>query len=791
MSLPKLNWTRQNQISFDVGSMGNPAIVSGNDNSLYFAAFVKGNNTSLSSPPPTIQYAYNQYASASDNYNLVIGRYYPNGPFTLSWYQYFYDIITSADSSEISMAIGKDNELYIAFTTIGSTPLNLNMALVPPFGSCKCTDSFGYKDVVVARINTTGTPTVAWRVQNAYINSCNDESAPQIAVDTTNGLLYIAYRCNKNILCFTAVGVTNVLVACFDLNGQQLWIETGANINSVGNNDNPTIAADLSGGVYIAYEVTATVSGGTTVTGRQIEMVKFQNNVVSYGVLSGHSRSWVLSPISNIFSTGSSTTPWLTFKNNRLYLGFTTTGTVAGGTSTAAKDMVIGSLTTNGILIWLRQGTQFNQIAYTYTDCSTPYVTTDNYGFVYISILTVSPGTDVFGSPSNNENILLFKLDIATGTPFYNTIYKTKTYNVYPLAREDAPAAAFPVPAPVGSFSRLAFAFNGQDMYALLATTQVAPGQSKTSSPGSNDLCFLAYDTILSLPFTSPFLFMLNNKSICACAGPCGCKSGSAQIYIVYGIIIDPLTISSTNLSSSWNINEDSETTVQYYATTSSTPIGGTPVGSLQTVDSGILSNTLSPPYTPTVAIYYYCVVTAKFGIPVTSQTATLMPGIYNVIMLPVTDTSTSLSSTWQSIPALIVLVQYYSLPSPGVSGGTPYGIAQYAGGTLTGSNTTTITITAGSYYYVGVTPVVNYSGVYNVTMGAITDASTSLSASWDATTDVVSVTVQYYETSNPLGTGGTTFGIPHSPSGTNTDTMNFTLNASQYYYVGITPNYV
>lgn len=355
-------------------------------------------------------------------------------------------------------------------------------------------------------------------------------------------------------------------------------------------------------------------------------MVKFQNNVVSYGVISGYSRSWVLSPITNIFSTGNSVTPSLTFKNNRLYLGFITTGTVAGGTSTAAKDMVIGSLTTDGVLIWLRQGPQFNQTSYAYTDCSAPYVMTDNYGFVYISMLTVSPGIDIYGTPSDNENILLFKLDIATGTPAYNTVYKTKTYNVYPLARQDAPNATFPVPAPTGSFSRLAFAFNGLDMYALLTTTQVAPTQTKTSPSLSYDLCFLAYDSILSLPFTSPFLYMLNNKSICSCAGACGCKSGSIQVSIVYGVIIDTLTISSTNLSSRWSINEDAQTTVQYYATATPTPTGGTPVGTLQTVASGILTNILSPPYVPVAATYYYCVVTPQLGMPVTSLNATLMP---------------------------------------------------------------------------------------------------------------------------------------------------------------------
>ena len=626
MSLPKLNWARQNQISFDVGSMGNPAIVAGTDNCLYFAAFVKGNNTSLTQPPPTIQYAYNQYASASSNYNLVIGKYYPDGPFSLEWYQYFNNIITSSDSSEISMAIGRDNELYVAFTTTGSTTSNLNMALVPAFGSCTCTSSFGYKDVVVARINTSGTtPTVAWVVQNAYINSCNDESKPQIAVDTTNGLLYIAYQCNKNLLCSVAVGVTNVLVSCFNLNGQQLWIETGTNINSVGNNDNPTIAADLSGGVYIAYEVTNTVSGGTTVTGRQIEMVKFQNNVVSYGVINGFSRSWVLSSITNIFSTGNSTTPSLTLKNNALYLGFITTGIISGGISTAAHDMVIGSLTKNGGLNWLKQGPQFNQTSYTYTDCSTPFVVTDDYGFVYISMLTVSTGIDIYGNPSQNDNVLLFKLELATGVPFYNAVYNSQTYNVYPLARPAAPNSVFPLPAPIGSFSRLAFVFNGLKMYAVVSTTQIVPGQTKTSPAASYDLCFLAYDSIISLPYISPFTYMLTNKSICSCTGACGCTSGSAGLpSVLFGVVIYPITSSSTGLSSSWYINVDSATTVQYYENTSNSTVGGTPFGLVQNVLSGITSNMLVQ--TLTTGRYYYVVVTPSDGIAVTSLIARVKP---------------------------------------------------------------------------------------------------------------------------------------------------------------------
>jgi hypothetical protein len=222
-------------------------------------------------------------------------------------------------------------------------------------------------------------------------------------------------------------------------------------------------------------------------------------------------------------------------------------------------------------------------------------------------------------------NVLLFKLDIATGTPFYNSVDKFgNSYNVYTLARRYGPNAVFPIPTTPGSFSKTVVTFNGFDMYVALTTTQQAPGQTKTSPLGSFDLCFLAYDKILILISTTPFSFMLKNKSICACAGACGCTAGITLPSIVYGVLMDTLTVGSTNLSSTWYINTDSITYAQYYSTNSSVASGGTPVGLLQTVGSGTTTNIL--PYTPIPGRYYYVIVTPQYGVPVTSATAVLMP---------------------------------------------------------------------------------------------------------------------------------------------------------------------
>jgi len=775
MALPQASWLRQSQISFTAGSLQSPAIVTGNDGMIYFAAFVKGANGALTAPVPSTQIAYDTFVSADTTYNLVVGKYNPRGPASLTWYQYFYNLITSSDSSQINMVIGAENELYVAYTTTGSTPLNLNQALVPPFGDCVCAP-VGDKDIVVARINTTGTPAVAWVVQSAYINSCNDESAPQLAIDSTNALLYVAYQCSANILCYPTIGMTNVLVSCFDLSGQQLWIDTGAQINSVGNNDAPTIAADASGGVYIAYETTATVSGGGTITNRQIEMIKFQTTLLSPGVLGGYTRQWVLSAITNIRATGNSYTPVLALRNNNLYFAYLTTGVVSGGTHTSStNDIVIGSIRTTGTLNWIYQGTQLNKPIYQYTDCTSPYITTDNYGYVYVSLITTSGG---------NGNALLFKLDTATGAPYYNE----GGYNVYGLARNGAPNTLFPLPAAPGSFTRVATVFYNKDMYLIMSTTQRAAGQSKTSPPGAYDLCFIAYDTVKVFNLPSVFSYLLKNKSICACNSPCGCANGSGIPSVAYNVLITVLTLASGSLSSTWDMYPLGSSVARYYTTLSTTPTGGTLFGALQNIASGT-TNTLNPIYIPPANQYYYVGITPTGSLEEISANATFMPGVYNVIMGgPITEFASELSCTWEATSPYIVIVQYYVSPTPSLTGGTPIGIPIYDGGAISASNTFTFAPLAGFYYYVGVTPVDSYSGVYNVNMSPVLLASTDLSCTWEATIDITSVEIQYYESAVPVNGSGTPFGVAHTPSGINTDTYVITPNASKYYYVGVTP---
>ena len=135
--------------------------------------------------------------------------------------------MVDANQSQVSLVVGKNNDLYVAFVTPYCVYGCYNMETTP--GWCPplyqpSPNSYGPYDIVLARINyTTQSQSVAWVIQNAQINSVWDETSPQLAIDTNNGLLYIAYQTTGDILCYTAIGSSNVILSCFTLNGCLLY----------------------------------------------------------------------------------------------------------------------------------------------------------------------------------------------------------------------------------------------------------------------------------------------------------------------------------------------------------------------------------------------------------------------------------------------------------------------------------------------------------------------------------------------------------------------------------------
>lgn len=262
-----------------------PALVSASDDSLYFA-FISRYTSNI---------AYLGYRDSL--YDIVLGHLTPKG--VVEWIHHLPELVTTREESIPVLAIGVQNDLYLAYMTTGATTDNLNGIEIytdsSAFGICGCPEpsvctACGYEDIVLARINPIGAsssvpPTIIWKVQNGFINSTFRETKPSISLDTSNQLIYLAYQSNKNLACFTPIGSSNILLHCFTMEGgQHLWVKAQTEINSAGSNTNPSVASDNLGNVYVAYEVTAPSSNSVSVDGgaaipaneKQIEIVRFQ-----------------------------------------------------------------------------------------------------------------------------------------------------------------------------------------------------------------------------------------------------------------------------------------------------------------------------------------------------------------------------------------------------------------------------------------------------------------------------------------------------------------------------------
>jgi len=515
MSFPLSIWGIERNISFGpecTGNiLGNPTIaMDGNQNIIFAVAAIGTNGTASPTLPPGYSLAY----------NIAVGCVDANG--NLLWYKFFPQLVVITNQTSPTIVIGKNNDIYLAFVTPGSIPGYSNQSGIPIF--CPCANSGPY-DIVLARINYTNTDaTLAWWKQDAEFNSCSSETVPKLAIDTTTGLLYVTLQTSGNVLCYTPVGAPNVFLACFTLAGLLLWTEERSTINGAGTNTNPVIVADLSGGVYLAYETNSTVQGGRTITSQQIEVVKFQTTLLSPPTANTYYRPWILSSTNNIFATGGTcSSPTITTDNKYIYLAFLTTGSVAGNTHTPSlHDLVVCTITFAGSVVWVRQGTQFNTSPYVYYDAAAPYITTNQPNnapssiqpsIVYVSLQTYS-ATPTTG----NQNTFIYGL---TSTGGQNT-FSIQGFNNFPVAYTGAQSASFPT-AGAGAYSQLVFTVTSGIFYLLLATQVPLSGQVITSS--LYDLALIKFILYNYYPTISPFQFMSAVKTICNCGANCSCST--------------------------------------------------------------------------------------------------------------------------------------------------------------------------------------------------------------------------------------------------------------------------
>lgn len=342
---------------------------------------------------------------------------------------------TTANDLQPTLALG-DNALFVSYTTVGAIPGATNgKNTFSLCGNCSGPKS-GLEDIVVARIDNLTAPTLTWIQQDAYLNSCNKETKPQLWFDTYQSRLLLAYECSGATLCTNPVGTSNLVVAALDLSGGLSWAYQGPLLNGPGNNRSPSLTTDLSGNIYVAYTIDRPVQGGTLQGTQDVEVVCLTATVEGCNVVLR--RSWILSAITPINAPAINTNPSISCNpSGQLCLTFTTTGQVPGGTKTTAnRDIVFVGLNLNGSLQWIQQNPYFNEDTYRYQSVDSSQTVRSCSSAIY----TIGHATDVSGF----DMLTMWRTSPTTGEPewFYqpNTAQRYRTY--IPFARFSTPFAA-------------------------------------------------------------------------------------------------------------------------------------------------------------------------------------------------------------------------------------------------------------------------------------------------------------------------------------------------------------
>ncbi|QKF94770.1 NHl repeat unit of beta-propeller protein [Fadolivirus algeromassiliense] len=285
---------------------------------------------------------------------------------------------TTGNNFSPSIAVDGSGNVYIAYTTNGTVS----------GGTLS-----GPNDIVVFKLDTNGNH--QWNRQQSTFNTSLSDNQPSIAVHN-NGNIYVAYQTNGTISGGTLSGTNDIVVFKLDTDGNHQWSKQQSTFNTNGTNGVPSISVDSNENIYVSYETNGTISGGT---------FSGISDLVVFKLDKDGNHQW--SKQQSIFNTSNldGLSSIAVDGNDNVYIAYQTNGTVSGGTTSGATDIVVFKLDTNGTHQWSKQETIFNTIG----SESFPSIALDQNGNVYVAYHTngiVSGGT--FAGVSD---IVVFKLD--------------------------------------------------------------------------------------------------------------------------------------------------------------------------------------------------------------------------------------------------------------------------------------------------------------------------------------------------------------------------------------------
>ncbi len=409
MLYPYINWN-QTIAGLTCPSDTRPAIAVDSAENVYFAFATSS--------------AIGTLPASTTGLQIVVGSYSSAG--VLRWLLRDPQLVANANATIPSLTVGSAGELYLGFQTTGAVAGKVNMFDTFSFcGSCGGA-SAGRWDIVVARIDgaASGSPTVSWVIQDASIDSCNNEQSPALVFDSAGSRLLVSYTCSGAVVCGAPVSSTqNIVVTALDsTTGGLLWNFQSDLLNCTTNNQSPAITVDSAGNIYVANIISSAVVGGQFSGTTFVEVIRFHQEGSPVQLV----RDWILSSVVTINPpTGAASQPTLQVDSarGRLLIGYLTTGVIAGGNVRpgSLRNPVFAAVSTEtGALQWIKQSAIYNPSPFAYTLADSLTSALDDVGNFYAAF-RIDAGTE--------NAVVVFRIGADNGEPVWS--YQTTLSQVY------------------------------------------------------------------------------------------------------------------------------------------------------------------------------------------------------------------------------------------------------------------------------------------------------------------------------------------------------------------------
>jgi hypothetical protein len=274
---------------------------------------------------------------------------------------------------------------------------------------------------------------LSWIKQLARMNSISNEQSPSVSTDSS-GNMYVAYQTFGTISGGTNRGSSwDIVVVKVDTNGNVVWTRQQSVMNSTASDTVPYIAVDSSGNIYVSYQCADVISGGTFAGGTDIVVFKMDTN----GNMIWIKQQRVMN------TTVGDVQPRITLDSSgNSYVCYRTTGTVSGGTFSGggSGDIVVFKLDTNGNMAWIKQ--QQNIMNTTGSEWL-PDIVVDTSGNVYVTYYT--DGTLSGGIRAGLFDVVVFKMD-TNGSMIWvrqRTVMNTTADDIEPRITVDSSGNAY------------------------------------------------------------------------------------------------------------------------------------------------------------------------------------------------------------------------------------------------------------------------------------------------------------------------------------------------------------